>query len=41
MAKELDTSIQYLSGVGPKRAELLRRTEEDAPFTGSFTITIK
>ena len=25
MAKELDTSIQYLSGVGPKRAELLLR----------------
>ena len=23
--KELDTSIQYLSGVGPKRAELLKR----------------
>ena len=25
MAKELDSSIQYLAGVGPKRAELLRR----------------
>ena len=25
MAKELDTSIQYLSGVGPKRAVLLQR----------------
>ena len=25
MATELNTSIQYLSGVGPKRAELLRR----------------
>ncbi len=25
MAKELESSIQYLSGVGPKRAELLRR----------------
>ncbi len=25
MMKELDTSIQYLSGVGPKRAELLKR----------------
>ena len=25
MAQELDTSIQYLSGVGPKRAELLER----------------
>ena len=25
MAKELDTSIQYLSGVGPKRAALLQR----------------
>ena len=25
MASELNTSIQYLSGVGPKRAELLRR----------------
>ena len=25
MPKELDTSIQYLSGVGPKRAALLQR----------------
>ena len=27
MAKELDTSIQYLSGVGPKRAVLLQREQ--------------
>ncbi len=25
MARELDTSIQYLGGVGPKRASLLQR----------------